>query len=78
MSKDSTYEVKTVKAMIPMCHKCASRLAQLVSRDPDCSEIIGCKELTRKEWDDGNKKGEEGFFFQHNCPIDKGVENGKA
>ena len=54
---------------IPLCHKCADKIIQPDMLDSRCSEIVGCHKLTKREWEDGNRKGEEGFYYQHNCPI---------
>ena len=56
---------------IPLCWKCSSKIMRRDSKDNRCAEIIGCKDITKEEWEEGNKKGEQGFFYQHNCPLFK-------
>ena len=51
---------------IPMCWKCRDKIAQPDPTDERASIIVGCNKLTKQEWEEGNKKGEEGFVYQHN------------
>jgi len=66
---------KMAKVMnIPMCWKCASNIIQPVFGDEyGCSEIVGCKDMTKAEWEKGNRKDSEGRIYQHDCPLIKEI-----
>ena len=49
-----------------MCWKCANKIIQPDLFDKKCYEVVGCKELTKKQW----KHGLDGMN-QKNCPIFK-------
>jgi len=51
---------------ISMCWKCAYKIIQPDLINEDCSEVVGCKALTKKQWE----KGLDGMN-QKNCPIFK-------
>jgi len=57
---------------MPMCWKCRDKIAQPDPDDERASTIVGCKGMTEEEWKLGNRKGDQGFIFQHNCPLMKG------
>ena len=76
MNEKPTYTVTKIgnandAKPFPMCWKCASKMIQPDLLDDRCVEIVGCKELTKKQWEDGNKPDDSGLTYQHNCPLFK-------
>jgi hypothetical protein len=37
--------------------------------DKQAMTLVGCKELTKKQWEDGYYADEGGMLYQHNCPL---------
>jgi len=50
------------KHVIPLCHKCADKIEQPDLLGKRCFEIVGCEKLTKSEWEEGNRQGEEVFI----------------
>lgn len=63
-------EIKKTKAPIniPLCYKCSNKMLQPDLLN-DSIELVGCKELTQTQWEEGNRQGEGGVYYQHNCPM---------
>lgn len=55
-----------------LCWNCPNRMVQLDFFGYDA--IVGCKELTKSKWEEGNYV-EGGEVRQHNCPLDKPLNN---
>jgi len=53
---------------IPLCHKCRDCISKPLEGHLGAFEIVGCKELTDEQWEDGNR-GDGGPIYQHNCPL---------
>jgi len=51
---------------LSICWKCANRVVQ-TDIQPEWNEVVGCKLLTRKQWDKGLSK--KGLWNQTNCPL---------
>ena len=57
---------------IPLCYKCLNKMVQLDLFDKEAMDIVGCKELSKKAWDEGYVLDEKlGILIQRNCPLDK-------
>ena len=54
---------------VPLCHKCSDKIIQQDLLDPRCSVLVGCKKLTKQEWEKGNIQSPQGFYYQSLCPI---------
>jgi len=51
---------------LKLCWKCSNKMVQLDMIDKRYSEVVGCKKLTEKQWEQGLKDNK-----QTNCPIIK-------
>ena len=69
----------TITTMIPHCDKCANRILQPDILDPTFDSVVGCKKLSKKEWDKGFRRGGTDLKcqlkFQHNCPLIVNAKN---
>lgn len=53
-----------------MCWKCCHKMMQpKLDEEFGCSELVGCTELTKQEWEKGYYADEGETVFQHNCPL---------
>lgn len=55
------------------CPKCVYAISQRKNDDHGISalKLIGCEELTKKEWEAGIPKNIDEFWNQKNCPLIK-------
>ena len=63
---------KEVKIRIPLCFKCSEVLTGPIENKKGIKgfKLTGCKKLTQKEWDEGDRKdATDQIFYQHNCPM---------
>ena len=61
---DSIEEKEKPRQTIAMCWKCDDKMVQPDMVDDRCTQVVGCKRLTKTQWEDGMKNGN-----QTNCPI---------
>jgi len=75
MDKEPTYTVRKIEGMIPLCYKCSSKIAVPSPKDKVGGVVpfilVGCTELTKEEWEAGNRESNDGIYYQHNCPLHK-------
>jgi len=59
---------------IPFCAKCYS--SETASNSNGSFRLVGCKELTKQEWEEGWKSDAgEAMPYQHNCPLMQDIED---
>ena len=61
MQEKNQIRLKSLKS----CWECSNKMVQ-IDMDEQYSEVIGCKKLTQKQWEQGLKDNK-----QTNCPIIK-------
>ena len=67
-------ETKETKKRIPFCHKCADREVRpftdyIKGKPIEAFEVVGCKKLSKEEWDKGMRPDKDKLTYQHNCPL---------
>ncbi|MFH1547583.1 MAG: hypothetical protein ABIC57_03795, partial [bacterium] len=71
LSKWGKSDTKVINDMIPFpnCKECASVQTQAIFEETGGgSEVVGCNDLTPKQWENGWKDMGAGLY-QHNCPL---------